>query len=276
MLWLELAHGSSLEAAQTFFVDKFSVIMALINGVVGGGICLYALGYMREYHEVAHREVADRRPLFFALLFIFMGAMFGIIFVNNLVWLFLFWEITTLCSFLLIGYTGTEEARRNALRGAGDEPGRRRGFRAGHCVVLPPEREHRIADADHLEALAGAAARGAALFCGHYEIGATALLQLAAWRHGGPYPGVGAAPLQHDGQGGRLSGAAHGAGHYGDDGRFDGGDGGRGDVPGGLAGSHHHQRRQEGARLVHGGQSRLDCDVRRASEPTRRSGPAYC
>ena len=31
-------------------------------------------------------------------------------------WLFLFWEITTLCSFLLIGYTGTEEARQNALR----------------------------------------------------------------------------------------------------------------------------------------------------------------
>ena len=116
MLWLELAHGSRLEAAQNFFVDKFSVIMALINGVVGGGICLYALGYMREYHEVAHREVADRRPLFFALLFVFMGAMFGMIFANNLLWLFLFWEITTLCSFLLIGYTQTEEARQNALR----------------------------------------------------------------------------------------------------------------------------------------------------------------
>ena len=116
MFWLELAHGSSLEAAQNLFVDKFSVIMALINGVVGGGICLYALGYMREYHEVAHREVADRRPLFFSLLFIFMGAMFGIIFANNLIWLFLFWEITTLCSFLLIGYTRTEEARQNALR----------------------------------------------------------------------------------------------------------------------------------------------------------------
>jgi ech hydrogenase subunit A len=116
MFWLELAHGSSLEAAQNLFVDKFSVIMALINGVVGGGICLYALGYMREYHEVAHREVADRRPMFFALLFIFMGGIFGIIFANNLVWLFFFWEITTLCSFLLIGYTGTEEARQNALR----------------------------------------------------------------------------------------------------------------------------------------------------------------
>ena len=110
------ARLASWRRPTTFLVDKFSVIMALINGVVGGGICLYALGYMREYHEVAHREVADRRPLFFALLFIFMGAMFGIIFANNLLWLFLFWEITTLCSFLLIGYTQTEEARQNALR----------------------------------------------------------------------------------------------------------------------------------------------------------------
>jgi ech hydrogenase subunit A len=116
MVWFELTAGAHLEVAQNLFVDKFSVIMALINGIVGGGICIYALGYMREYHEVAHRDVADRRPFFFALLFIFMGAMFGLIFANNLVWLFLFWEITTLCSFLLIGYTQTEEAKRNALR----------------------------------------------------------------------------------------------------------------------------------------------------------------
>src|ERR1035438_6686025 len=116
MVWFELTQDAHLEVAKSLFVDKFSVIMALINGIVGGGICIYALGYMREYHEVAHREVRDRRPLFFALLFIFMGAMFGLIFANNLVWLFLFWEITTLCSFLLIGYTQTEEAKRNALR----------------------------------------------------------------------------------------------------------------------------------------------------------------
>ena len=116
MLWFEWNHGDKLQVAHNLFLDKLSVIMGLINGVVGGGICLYALGYMREYHETAHREVADRRPLFFALLFIFMGAMFGIVFANNLLWLFLFWEVTTLCSFLLIGYTRTEEAKRNALR----------------------------------------------------------------------------------------------------------------------------------------------------------------
>jgi ech hydrogenase subunit A len=116
MVWFELGPGAHAAAAQNLFVDQFSVIMALINGLVGGGICLYALGYMREYHEQAHREVPDRRPLFFTLLFVFMGAMFGLIFANNLTWLFLFWEITTLCSFLLIGYTQTAEAKRNALR----------------------------------------------------------------------------------------------------------------------------------------------------------------
>jgi ech hydrogenase subunit A len=116
LAWLEFGSTSHLPAARAFFVDKFTVIMALINGLIGGGICLYALGYMRGYHEHSHPEVADRRPLFFALLFVFMGAMFGIIFANNLLWLFLFWEITTLCSFLLIGYTRTPEAQRNALR----------------------------------------------------------------------------------------------------------------------------------------------------------------
>lgn len=116
MAWFEVVHGAHLEVTQNLFLDKFAVIMALINGIVGGGICLYALGYMREYHERAHSDVPDRRPLFFSLLFLFMGAMFGLIFANNLIWLFLFWEITTLCSFLLIGYTQTAEAKRNALR----------------------------------------------------------------------------------------------------------------------------------------------------------------
>lgn len=116
MGWFESLGGGGVSAGHALFVDKFSIIMALINGLVGGGICLYALGYMREYHTEAHRDVPDRRPLFFALLFIFMGAMFGLVFVDDLTWLFFFWEITTLCSFLLIGYTQTAEARKNALR----------------------------------------------------------------------------------------------------------------------------------------------------------------
>ena len=162
MVWFELTAGEHLEVAQNLFVDKFTVIMALINGMVGGGICIYALGYMREYHEVAHRDVPDRRPLFFALLFIFMGAMFGLIFANNLVWLFLFWEITTLCSFLLIGYTQTEEAKRNALRALVMNLAGGLAFAVAIVWLQKTNRQHRIAGADQLpRQSAGAPAGGA-------------------------------------------------------------------------------------------------------------------
>lgn len=98
-----------------FFVDYFSIIMALIIGIIGGLICIYALGYMKEYHH-HHKEMKDKSGNFFFILFIFLSAMFGIVFSNHLVWMYFFWEVTTLCSFLLIGYSGTEEAKNNAFR----------------------------------------------------------------------------------------------------------------------------------------------------------------
>jgi ech hydrogenase subunit A len=115
LVGFEMVQGERLVAFHNLYVDKLSIVMALINGLMGGGICLYALSYMREYH-LAHAEVKDRRPMFFAVLFVFMSAMFGIVFSNNLLWLYFFWEVTTLCSFLLIGYTQTDIARNNAFK----------------------------------------------------------------------------------------------------------------------------------------------------------------
>ncbi|MDD4127882.1 MAG: proton-conducting transporter membrane subunit [Methanomicrobium sp.] len=97
-----------------FFVDEFSVIMALIIGIIGSLICVYSVGYMKGYHE-KHADVKDNRKLFFFLIFLFLSAMFGVVFSNHIVWLFFFWEITTLCSFLLIGYAQDETAWKNAF-----------------------------------------------------------------------------------------------------------------------------------------------------------------
>jgi ech hydrogenase subunit A len=97
------------------FSDQLSGIMAAIIGVIGGLICVYALGYMREYHA-EHPDRPDKRPRFFGIMFLFLSAMFGVVFSNNLLWLFFFWEITTLCSFLLIRYPETDEAVKNAYR----------------------------------------------------------------------------------------------------------------------------------------------------------------
>ena len=109
----KLAHGVHVE--HNVFIDRLSVIMTLIIGIIGGLICVYAIGYMNDFHH-HHKEMKDKRRFFFFVLFVFLSAMFGIVFSNNIVWLFFFWEITTLASFLLIGYTKTPEAINNSFR----------------------------------------------------------------------------------------------------------------------------------------------------------------
>jgi len=114
MLYFELMYAHSIHVQSNLFVDEFSIIMALIIGIIGSLICVYSLGYMKFFHE-HHPEMPDRRPWFFAILFLFLAAMFGLVFSNNILWVYFFWEVTTLCSFLLIGYTKTEEATNNAF-----------------------------------------------------------------------------------------------------------------------------------------------------------------
>src|SRR5208283_1093996 len=115
MTFLEFFSGHPIEVQHNLFIDKFSAIMALIIGIIGTLICVFAIGYMKDFQR-HHNDQPDRRPLFFFLLFAFLSAMFGVVFANNLVWLFFFWEVTTACSFLLIGYKRTEESIRNAFR----------------------------------------------------------------------------------------------------------------------------------------------------------------
>ena len=114
LFWFETSMAGHLHVEDTLFVDQFSIIMAMIIGIIGTLICVYSVGYMETYH-LQHKEIRDRRGIFFGLLFIFLAAMFGLVFSNNLVWVFFFWEITTLCSFFLIGYSETDEATNNSF-----------------------------------------------------------------------------------------------------------------------------------------------------------------
>lgn len=114
VVWMELA-GKGVVSGDHIFVDRLTVVMCLIVGIVGCLICVYAVGYMKEYHE-HHKEYADRRAFFFPMLFVFLGAMFGLVFSANLTWMYFFWEITSVCSFLLIGYNRSAEATENSFR----------------------------------------------------------------------------------------------------------------------------------------------------------------
>jgi len=109
-----VAHGVKVETG--LYIDSLTIVMTLIIGVIGSGICVYALGYMKDFQAHEPEDAKDRRPRFFALMFLFLSAMYVIVFSNNMVWMFTGWEVTTVCSFLLISYTKTEEAINNAFR----------------------------------------------------------------------------------------------------------------------------------------------------------------
>lgn len=112
--WVELM-GPDVSESAHMRIDWLAFMMILIIGVIGVLIGIYAVGYMRGYH-VHHKEFQDRRNFFFAIIFVFYGAMFGLVTSMNILWLDFFWETTSVCSFLLIGYTKTEEAVDNSFR----------------------------------------------------------------------------------------------------------------------------------------------------------------
>ena len=114
-VYFEFVLKDGIETEYALYIDDLSVLMILIIGVIGSLICVYAVGYMRDFQE-HHGDEPDRHPWFFFLLYTFLSAMFGIVLSNDLVWMFFFWEITTLCSFALIGYTRTDEAVNNSFR----------------------------------------------------------------------------------------------------------------------------------------------------------------
>ena len=91
-----------------FWFDRLSMVMVLVIGLIGTLICVNAIGYMHDYHR-SNPMIKGRRNVFFSLLFIFLAGMFGLVTCNYLPMMLVFWEITTLCSFLLIGYTRTPE-----------------------------------------------------------------------------------------------------------------------------------------------------------------------
>lgn len=112
--YLELK-GPYVQPLEHIYLDHLSMLMCLIVGIIGPLIIVYAVGYMHGYAR--HRaDVPDRRNYFFMLLFGFLGAMFGFVLSDNLLWIDFFWEMTSICSFLLIGYTKEDEAMNNAFR----------------------------------------------------------------------------------------------------------------------------------------------------------------
>ncbi len=104
--------GTPVDAA--LYCDNLTLVMILIVSVVGSIICYQAIPYMRNHEKHLHLE-KSRQHRFFAVMLLFLGAMNGLVLSNHLMFFYFFFEVTTLCSFLLIGHDRTETAVKNAV-----------------------------------------------------------------------------------------------------------------------------------------------------------------
>lgn len=90
-----------------FRLDGLALLFALLILGIGLLIILYARYYLSE---------RDGLGRFYAYLLLFMGAMLGVVLSENLIQLLVFWELTSLASFLLISYWQHREDARNGAR----------------------------------------------------------------------------------------------------------------------------------------------------------------
>ncbi|MDF1501387.1 hydrogen gas-evolving membrane-bound hydrogenase subunit E [Roseisolibacter sp. H3M3-2] len=104
-----LAWVPSLGVDFALRLDGFAYLFCLLVTGVGALVVVYAGAYFAE-------RTASDRARFLALLLLFMTAMLGAVLADDLLLLFLFWEMTSVVSFLLIGFDGgSPSARRSAL-----------------------------------------------------------------------------------------------------------------------------------------------------------------
>lgn len=86
-------------------LDRLALVLVMVTCVVGSLITIFAIHYMRDH---------AKRGRFFAFVLLFLAAMNAAVLSNDLLWLFFFWEVTTLCSYYLIYHDETDKAKASA------------------------------------------------------------------------------------------------------------------------------------------------------------------
>ena len=98
----------SMGISLSFAFDGLSLLFGLLISGIGALVAIYAGGYLKG-HPLLGR--------FFAYLMMFMSAMLGVVLADDLIALFVFWELTSISSYLLIGFNHEEEkSRESALQ----------------------------------------------------------------------------------------------------------------------------------------------------------------
>lgn len=89
----------------SWLIDGLSLTFLLLISGIGTLIVLYSGGYLKGH---------PHQGRFFSFILMFMGAMLGLVASDSFLMLFVFWELTSITSFLLIGFDNAREASRRA------------------------------------------------------------------------------------------------------------------------------------------------------------------
>ncbi|MDP7033074.1 MAG: proton-conducting transporter membrane subunit, partial [Planctomycetota bacterium] len=112
--WFTIGSGTQqLRVDFGITVDNLTAMMLVVVTCIGSCIFFFSTGYMKE-HGVPHA----RYHRFFAYLALFAFSMLGLILVNHLVFLFIFWELVGVCSYFLIGYYFEKKSAQDAANKA--------------------------------------------------------------------------------------------------------------------------------------------------------------
>jgi multicomponent Na+:H+ antiporter subunit A len=102
------AWAPGLEVNLSFYLDGLSLMFALLITGIGTLIVFYAGSYLEGHQD---------RGRFHVWLILFMASMLGLVVADNIITMFIFWELTSITSYMLIGFDHhREESRTNALQ----------------------------------------------------------------------------------------------------------------------------------------------------------------
>ncbi|MBW3635239.1 MAG: putative monovalent cation/H+ antiporter subunit A [Armatimonadetes bacterium] len=100
-----LPWASELGLSLSFSLDGLSLLFGLMISGIGVLVLIYAGGYLKGHPQLGR---------FYAYLLLFMASMLGLVLADNLLALFVFWEGTSISSYLLIGFNHRSETARKA------------------------------------------------------------------------------------------------------------------------------------------------------------------
>ncbi|WP_083227048.1 MULTISPECIES: Na+/H+ antiporter subunit A [Lysinibacillus] len=100
----ELPWIPSLDISIVSYIDGLSLLFSLLITGIGSLVVLYSIFYLDKHKEKLHN--------FYVYLLLFMTAMLGVVQSDHLITLYFFWELTSISSFLLIGYWYNRDASR--------------------------------------------------------------------------------------------------------------------------------------------------------------------